>query len=209
MSRTVRPVIEIVTDNRYLKAGLLALLEEMADREDVRTKGGTPLQIVLIDAGRLEAYRVAEAWPSLVRQVRLADRYAFVSFSDACFDDVPHLPMNGPLGTVRAGLTRLIISLMTSPRMRRPTLFGRLNATEKQVMLFLLREYSVQDIHQTLQMNKKRIYNSRAWLMKKYKLDSPRALCDMLKLYDFICRMNASLPRLPPCTMLFKIMTGK
>lgn len=197
MSVTVRPVIEIVTDNRYLEAGLRAVLDEMGEHESMRPDGEPPLKIVLIDAGRLGAYRAAQAWPSLAKQIRRADRYAFVSFTEACFDDVPHLPVHEPLSTVKVGLARLINSLTESPQIRRPALFCRLSATERKVMHCLVYEYSVEDIHRLLQRNKKYIYNARKQLMKKYNLGSQKALYDMLRVFAFIRGLNASLPGRP------------
>lgn len=194
MSVTVRPVIEIVTDNRYLEAGLRAVLDEMGEHESMRPDGEPPLKIVLIDAGRLGAYRAAQAWPSLAKQIRRANRYAFVSFTEACFDEVPHLPVHGSLSAVRAGLARLITTLTVSPPVRRPTLFDRLSATERKVMHCLLYEYSVEEIHRLLQRNKKYIYNARKQLMKKYNLGSHKALHDMLRVFAFIRGVNASLP---------------
>lgn len=194
MSTTVRPVIEIVTNNRYLETGLRAVLDETTYRHADRH---APLKIVLIDAGSLGAYRASEAWPSLAKQIRRADRYAFVSFTDACFDDVPHLPVHEPLSAVKVGLARLINSLTESPQIRRPALFCRLSATERKVMHCLVYEYSVEDIHRLLQRNKKYIYNARKQLMKKYNLGSQKALYDMLRVFAFIRGLNASLPGRP------------
>ncbi|RSK63149.1 hypothetical protein EJE24_22650 [Enterobacter huaxiensis] len=190
MSRIVRPVIDILTNNWCLETGLRAVLDEttyMLTDEHVFQK------IVLIDAGSLGAYKAAEAWPSLVKQIRRADRYTFLSLVDACHDDVPHLPVHGALSAVKAGMPLLINSLTVSPQVRCPPLFCRLSEKARKVMYCLAYEYSVEDIHWLLQYNKKHIYYARSRLMKKYNLGSHRALYDILQVFAFITGIKAFL----------------
>lgn len=190
MSTTVRPVIEIVSHNRYLEVGLRAIVDEMEDSWSILMPGDIPLKIVLIDIRNLDLEKVKDNCFSLALRVLEADRYAFISSSEVCFDDVPHLAVHRSLDVVRSDLKKLLNVLIENKTPHHPMLFSRLNDTQRQVMNCLVQEYSIEDIHRLLRRKKKNIYNVRKQLMRKYNMMNRNDLRHVLRAYDFMKRLN-------------------
>ena len=196
-----RVSVETVTPDPYLARALQMLSDEglgwqqrtvPADEEAVR--------VVLVDTMCLWGPAEARKW--LLSRIREADAYAFMSYSGASFDGVPHLRLDGPVAEVRRELMRLVKGLATGSLPGTPALFSRLNATERQVVLFLMCGYGIREMHESLGLNVKSVYRMRTEVMTKYRLANRRELYTLLRVYDVLRELKAAVGHPAPVQAL-------
>ncbi|HED4271349.1 TPA: hypothetical protein R4302_005346 [Klebsiella oxytoca] len=205
MENRMKPVprvsVETVTPDPYLARALQVLSDEglvwlqraaPADKEVVR--------VVLVDTACLWGSAEERKW--LLSRIGEADAYAFMSYSGASFDGVPHLRLDGPVAEVRRELMRLVTRLATGSLPGTPALFSRLSVTERQVMLFLTCGYGIREMHESLGLNVKTVYRIRTDVMKKYRLANRRELYTLLRVYDVLRELKAVGVRTVPVQTL-------
>lgn len=190
MKPAPRVRVETVTPDPYLARALQVLSDEglgwlqrsgPTDEEAVR--------VVLVDTACLWGAAEERKW--LLSRIREADAYAFMSYSGASFDGVPHLRLDGPVANVRRDLVRLVTRLATGSLPGTPALFSRLNASERQLVMFLTCGYGIREMHESLGLNVKSVYRMRTEVMKKYRLANRRELYALLRVYDFLRELKA------------------
>lgn len=187
VKRNVRMSVEVVTPDPYLKLALQVLADEGLSKV---LRGADPatgvMRVVLADTACLGGTSAERGWLSDL--IQEADAYAFMSYSEASFDGVPHLYLGGSLARVRCELVRLVTALAKGALPWAPGLFSRLNHTELLLIQFLMCGYEIKEIHEALSLNLclKSLYRIRSEVMKKYRIANKKELYVMLRVYDFI-----------------------
>ncbi|HBV8970903.1 TPA: hypothetical protein ACGRM4_005213 [Klebsiella oxytoca] len=177
--------VEIVTPNTYLARALRVLCDVgLGWLQRAGTENEEAVRVMLVDTACL--WGPAEERKRLLSRIREVDAYAFMSYSGAIFDGVPHLRLDRPLPEVRRELVRLVTGLTTGSLPGTPALFSRLNASERQVVLFLMCGYGIREMHESLGLNIKSVYRMRAEVMRKYRLTNRRELYTLLRVYDVL-----------------------
>ena len=200
--------VEMVTPDPYLVLALQVLNDEglgwmqRADPEEEEV-----VRVMLVDTACL--WLPTEERKCLLSRIREADAYAFMSYTGASFDGVPHLRLDLPLQEVKSEMVRLLTKLATGSQPGTPELFSRLNASERHLVLFLTCGYGIQEMYESLGLNVKSVYRIRSTVMKKYRLANRRELYTLLRVYDFMrelkggggvrrrrrCRRCGAIPR--------------
>lgn len=175
--------VEMVTPDLYLALALQILIDkglEWMQRADQEKE----VQVMLIDTACL--WGPEEERKCLLSRIREADAYAFMSYSCASFDGVPHLRLDGPLSEVRRELVSLVTRLATDSLPGTPTLFSRLNVSERQLVLFLTCGYGIREMNESLGLSVQSVCRLRSRVMKKYRLANRRDMYTLLRVYDFM-----------------------
>ncbi|MDK6932427.1 LuxR C-terminal-related transcriptional regulator [Klebsiella aerogenes] len=189
MRSTTQVVVQIVTPDSYLELGLKHLVnEELGWLNNTDQSGEDVVRVVLVDTAFLGSSEKARRW--LSENIRKADVYAFMSYSNGSFDRVPHLRLGGPVLEVKRELLRLVTRLVTGSKCGSLGLFSRLTSSEKQLILFLTCGYDVKAIHRSLGLNVKTVYRKRSEVMKKFNLANRKELHTMLRVHDFLQHMK-------------------
>ena len=187
-----RVSVETVTPDPYLARALRVLSDEgLGWLQRAGPDEEEAVRVVLVDTACL--WGPAEERRRLLLRIRAADAYAFMSYSGASFDGVPHLRLDGPVAEVKRELVRLVTGLATGSLPGKPGLFSRLNVTERHLVLFLTCGYGIRETHEALGLNVKSVYRLRTEVMKKYRLANRRELYALLRVHDFMREMKAGI----------------
>jgi DNA-binding CsgD family transcriptional regulator len=191
-----RVLVQIFTEDKYLERGLQTINHEglkwskcELPRNALNQEG--IVRVLLVDTECLGAHRAD--LKTLIEAVLGADRYAFISYSDACFEEIPHLCMRGSVEDIRFQLNQLIIILSENKQQGSSISFSRLSYAEQQLLRFLICQYSIKEIREALHLSDKEVYRLRSQVMKKYRLTNRKDLHIMLKIYEFISYINTAL----------------
>lgn len=196
-----RVSVETVTPDPYLARALRVLSDEgLGWLQRAGPDEEEAVRVVLVDTACL--WGPAEERRRLLLRIRAADAYAFMSYSGASFDGVPHLRLDGPVAEVKRELVRLVTGLATGSLPGKPGLFSRLNTSERHLVLFLTCGYGIRETHEALGLNVKSVYRLRTEVMKKYRLANRRELYALLRVYDFMRELKAAGVRPAPVQAL-------
>lgn len=196
-----RVSVETVTPDPFLARALQVLGDQgLGWLQRAAPTDEEAVRVVLVDTACLWGPPEERKW--LLSRIREADAYAFMSYSGASFDGVPHLRLDGPVAEVRRELVRLVTGLATGSLPGTPALFSRLNASERQLVLFLTCGYGIRDMHEALGLNVKSVYRMRTEVMKKYRLANRKELYAVLQVYDFMRELRALGVRQAPVQAL-------
>lgn len=198
-----RVLVKTVTPDPYLARALRVFCDEglgWLQRASTEEEEEEAVRVVLVDTACL--WGPAQARRRLLSRIREADAYAFMSYSGASFDGVPHLRLDGPLSEVRRELVRLVTGLARGELPGTPALFSRLNTSERQLVLFLTCGYGIRETHEALGLNVKSVCRLRTEVMKKYRLANRKELYALLRVYGFMQELNAAGMRPAPVQAL-------
>ncbi|HBM3280034.1 TPA: hypothetical protein LVN30_005568, partial [Klebsiella oxytoca] len=196
-----RVSVETVTPDPYLARALRVLSDEgLGWLQRAGPDEEEAVRVVLVDTACL--WGPEEERRRLLSRIREADAYAFMSYSGASFDGVPHLRLDGPVAEVRRELVRLVTGLATGSLPGKPGLFSRLNTSERHLVLFLTCGYGIREMHESLGLNVKSVYRLRSEVMKKYRLANRRELYTLLRVNDFMRELKAAGVRPAPVQAL-------
>lgn len=201
MEKRMRPgprvSVETVTPDPYLARALQVLSDQgLGWLQRAAPTDEEVVRVVLVDTACLWGPPEERKW--LLSRIREADAYAFMSYSGASFDGVPHLRLDGPVAEVRRELVRLVTGLVTGSLPGTPALFSRLTASERQVVLFLTCGYGIRDMHEALGLNVKSVYRMRTEVMKKYRVENRKELYALLRVHDFMNDLRTNNPKSKP-----------
>lgn len=201
MEKRMRPgprvSVETVTPDPYLARALQVLSDQgLGWLQRAAPTDEEVVRVVLVDTACLWGPPEERKW--LLSRIREADAYAFMSYSGASFDGVPHLRLDGPVAEVRRELVRLVTGLVTGSLPGTPALFSRLTASERQVVLFLTCGYGIRNMHEALGLNPKSVYRMRTEVMKKYRLANRKELYALLRVHDFMNDLRTNNPKSKP-----------
>nr|WP_181375070.1 hypothetical protein [Pectobacterium carotovorum]ALG88541.1 Hypothetical protein [Pectobacterium carotovorum] len=186
-------VVRIVTEDLYLNKGLQILINESMECYNSLQSGVIPdyknmVHVVLVDTRCLGAGRAE--WKKLSKVIREADRYAFISYSDASLDEISHLSLLGAVADLRHRLACFITTLADNKPSGSSKLLSRLNYIEQLLVTFLIYEFNINELHEIMKVSKKCVCRVRSQVMQKYRLKNRKELHTMLKLHEFVSYMS-------------------